>query len=78
MRQGVQSRCRFRDGVRVAADETDASHGLEAPLRAVADRYDQLDRQELFAAATAALAVPDRPVTIEVGPRFVDEEADAA
>jgi hypothetical protein len=51
--------------------------GIAVPLAAVADRY-HLGRDDLLAAATAALAVPDRPVTIEVGPRFADEEAHAA
>jgi len=42
--------------------------GVEEPLRIVAQRYD-LDAEALIAAAQAALAAPDRPVTLDVGVR---------
>jgi hypothetical protein len=42
--------------------------GVEAPLSAVAARYD-LDAEALIAAAQAALAAPDRTVTLAVGVR---------
>ncbi|HEX8959207.1 MAG TPA: hypothetical protein VF770_05245 [Solirubrobacterales bacterium] len=42
--------------------------GVEEPLRAAAERYG-LDAEALIAAALAALAAPDRPVTLDVGVR---------
>jgi hypothetical protein len=39
--------------------------GLDEPLRAAAERY-ELDFEALLAAATAALAAPDRIVTLDV------------
>ncbi len=42
--------------------------GIEEPLEAAAARYD-LDAEALIAAAQAALAAPDRPVTLDVGVR---------
>jgi hypothetical protein len=42
--------------------------GVEEPLRAVAERYG-LDPEALIAAANAALAAPDRAVTLEVALR---------
>ena len=42
--------------------------GIEDPLRAAAERYD-LDAEALIAAAKAAIAAPDRPVTLDVGVR---------
>jgi hypothetical protein len=42
--------------------------GIEEPLRIAAERYD-LDAEALIAAAQAALAAPDRPVTLDVGVR---------
>ena len=42
--------------------------GLDEPLRAAADRY-ELDFEALSAAATAALAAPDRVVTLDVAIR---------
>ncbi len=51
--------------------------GLDAPLSAIVDRWPALDHGALLAAATAALAVPDRPVTIEVGPPFPEKEEEA-
>ncbi len=44
--------------------------GLEEPLRAVASRY-ALDFEALVAAARAAIAAPDRLVTLEVSVRAV-------
>ena len=43
--------------------------GVEEPLRAAADGYD-LDPEALIAAATAAIAAPDRPVTVDVAVRY--------
>lgn len=42
--------------------------GLEEPLRAAADCY-QLDTEALIAAAQAAIAAPDRPITLDVAVR---------
>lgn len=42
--------------------------GLEQPLRLAAERYD-LDAEALIAAAQAAIAAPDRMVTLDVGVR---------
>ena len=42
--------------------------GLEKPLRAVAARYG-LDAEALIAAACAAIAAPDRTVTLDVAVR---------
>jgi hypothetical protein len=42
--------------------------GLEKPLRAVAERY-ELDAEALIAAAQAAIAAPDRVVTLDVAAR---------
>lgn len=42
--------------------------GLEEPLRAVAARY-ELDAEALIAAAQAAIAAPDRTVTLDVAVR---------
>lgn len=39
--------------------------GLDEPLRAAAERY-ELDFEALLAAVTAALAAPDRVVTLDV------------
>ncbi len=43
--------------------------GVDQPLRAAAERYD-LDAEALIAAAQAALAAPDRPITLDVGVRM--------
>ncbi len=43
--------------------------GLEAPLRAAAERY-ELDAEALIAAAQAAIAAPDRVVTLDVAVRL--------
>jgi hypothetical protein len=59
----------FRDGRPVCIDVISARRcGVGDSLRAVADRYD-LDAEALIAAAQAALAAPDRPVTLDVGVR---------
>jgi hypothetical protein len=42
--------------------------GVDEPLRAVVEQY-ELDLETLTAAATAALAAPDRVVTVEVAAR---------
>jgi hypothetical protein len=42
--------------------------GVDEPLRVAAERYG-LDPEALIAAANAALAVPDRAVTLEVAVR---------
>lgn len=42
--------------------------GVEEPLRAAAERY-ALDAEALIAAAQAALAAPDRSVTVDVAVR---------
>ena len=42
--------------------------GVDEPLRAAAERYD-LDAEALIAAAQAALAAPDRSVTLDVAVR---------
>jgi len=42
--------------------------GIDEPLRAAAERFD-LDAEALIAAARAAIAAPDREVTLEVGVR---------
>jgi hypothetical protein len=41
---------------------------IDEPLRAAAERYD-LDAEALIAAARAALAAPDRAVTLDVAVR---------
>lgn len=42
--------------------------GLEKPLHAAADRF-ELDAEALIAAAQAAIAAPDRAVTVDVAAR---------
>jgi hypothetical protein len=46
---------------------------LHGVLREAAERF-SLDAEALIAAATAALAAPDRPVWVEVGPPFEGED----
>jgi len=58
------------DGAPVNVEVLYPSRGLEEPLAAAADRYG-LDREALIAAARAAVAAPDRPVTLDVGTRAV-------
>lgn len=43
--------------------------GVDEPLRMAADSYD-LDPEALIATATAALAAPDRAVTVDVAVRY--------
>lgn len=43
--------------------------GIDEPLRVAAERFD-LDAEALIAAARAAIAAPDREVTLEVGVRI--------
>jgi hypothetical protein len=57
----------LRDGEPVELQILYPDLGIEEPLRAVAERY-ELDPEGL-AAATAALAAPDRAVTLEVAVR---------
>ena len=52
----------------VSIDVLNASRDLEAPLRAVAERYG-LDLETLIAAARSALAAPDREVELHVAQR---------
>jgi hypothetical protein len=58
----------IRDQRPVRVDLIDTSGDLAIPLRAVARAYD-LDADALIAAARAAMAVPDRPVVLDVGVR---------
>jgi hypothetical protein len=44
------------------------TQGLDEPLRAAAERY-ELDAEALIAAARAALAAPDRTITLDVAVR---------
>jgi len=44
------------------------TQGIDEPLRATAERY-ELDAEALVAAAQAALAAPDRTVTLDVAVR---------
>jgi hypothetical protein len=53
-------------GKAVAVEVLGPSMGIEEPLRLAAERYD-LDFEALVAAARAALAAPDREITIDVG-----------
>ena len=55
----------LRDGKPVLIDLIGVGPSVEMRLRAVSDRYD-LDAEALLAAATAALAVPSRTVTVDV------------
>jgi hypothetical protein len=58
----------LRDGHPIELQLLYPDLGIEAPLRAVAERYD-LDREVLTAAAQAAIAAPDRAVTVNVAVR---------
>jgi hypothetical protein len=58
----------FCDGRPVMVDVIGARHGFEKPLRTAAER-NGLDAEALIAAATAAIAAPDRPVRLDVGVR---------
>ena len=52
----------------VMIDVIGARSGIDERLRAAADRYD-LDAEALIAAARAALAAPDRAITLDVAVR---------
>jgi hypothetical protein len=52
----------------VMVDVIGTRHGFEKPLRTAAER-NGLDAEALIAAATAAIAAPDRPVRLDVGVR---------
>ncbi len=56
------------DGTPVNVELLYPDLGLEEPLRAAADRYG-LDAEALIAASRAAVAAPDRVVTLDVGVR---------
>ncbi|HWO15609.1 MAG TPA: hypothetical protein VNM89_02725 [Solirubrobacterales bacterium] len=58
----------FCDGRPVMVDVIGTRHGFEKPLRTAAER-NGLDAEALIAAATAAIAAPDRPVRLDVGVR---------
>lgn len=58
----------FRDERPALVDVIDASADIDKPLRTAAERYG-LDAEALIAAAQAAIAAPDRPVTLDVGMR---------
>jgi hypothetical protein len=55
-------------GQPVMVDVIGTRNGFEGPLRLAAERYD-LDAEALTAAAQAALAAPDRVVTLAVDAR---------
>lgn len=56
------------DGQATMVDVLDVRAGFESRLRDAADRHD-LDAEALAAAARAALAAPDRTVTLDVAVR---------
>jgi hypothetical protein len=58
----------LRDGEPVSLELLYPNLGIDEPLRAVAERY-ELDLETLIATVTAALAAPDRVVTVEVAAR---------
>lgn len=58
----------LRDGRPIELQLLYPDLGVEEPLRAVAARY-ELDPEALIAAAQAALAAPDRSVTLDVAVR---------
>jgi hypothetical protein len=53
----------------VMVDVIGTKGDFERPLRVAAERY-ELDAEALIAAAKAALAAPDRAVTLDVGGRL--------
>jgi hypothetical protein len=57
------------EGRPVMVDVIGTKGDFERPLRLAAERYD-LDAEALIAAAKAALAAPDRTVTLGVGSRL--------
>jgi hypothetical protein len=58
----------IRDERPVMVDVIGTGSDIQRPLRAAAKRYD-LDAQALIAAAQAALAAPDRTITLDVALR---------
>lgn len=58
----------IRNGRPVRIDVIGTSGDLDEPLRAAAERYG-LDTESLIAAASAALAAPDRQVVLDVSIR---------
>lgn len=58
----------LRDGEPVELQILYPDLGIDEPLRAVVEKY-ELDFETLVAATTAALAAPDRVVTLEVAAR---------
>jgi hypothetical protein len=67
---GEQVNVTFADGKPVNVELLYPDLGLEEPLRAAADRF-ELDAEALIAAAQAAIAAPDRVVTLDVAVRAV-------
>lgn len=65
---GEQVNVTFADGKPVNVELLYPDLGLEEPLRAAADRF-ELDAEALIAAAQAAIAAPDRVVTLDVAVR---------
>jgi hypothetical protein len=59
----------FADGEPVNVELLYPDLGIDEPLRAAADKFD-LDAEALIATARAAIAAPDREVTVEVGVRI--------
>ncbi|HEU5141979.1 MAG TPA: hypothetical protein VFU04_02360 [Solirubrobacterales bacterium] len=68
--EGVGNRVNvsFMEGRPVNVELLYPDLGVEEPLRAAADRFG-LDAEALIAAARAAIAAPDRVVTLEVAVR---------
>jgi hypothetical protein len=58
----------FRDECPVLIDVIGTGTDVDEPLRIAAERYG-LDAEALIAAAQAAIAAPDRTVTLDVGIR---------
>ena len=69
-REGVGQRVNvaFANGKPVNVELLYPDLGLEEPLHAAADRF-ELDAEALIAAAQAAIAAPDRAVTVDVAAR---------
>jgi hypothetical protein len=65
---GEQVNVAFAEGVPANVELLYPDLGLEEPLRAAAARF-ALDAEALIAAAQAAIAAPDREITLEVGVR---------
>jgi hypothetical protein len=65
---GQQVNVTLADGKPVNVELLYPNLGLEEPLHAAADRF-ELDAEALIAAAQAAIAAPDRVVTLEVAVR---------